>query len=274
MEEKREKDFMITRIRTRRKNQGRRMAQSKEKIFILGESPLVEEFATLCADKGYIVLAKLTSRKFQLPKHRDIKKTTSIPRTVSFAFELTNINSTAKRKAIAALDKALPPSIPILTSSLTVTATEQSAWIKHPERLIGICAFPTLVNNKLVEVAPTIHSSKEALNKTKNFLWNLGKEISVVQDRVGMVLPRILCMLINEAAFALMERIASPEDIDTAMKFGTNYPLGPIEWADKIGINHVYALVKALHDDLQEDRYRYAPLLKQMAVSGEWWKRG
>ena len=55
----------------------------------------------------------------------------------------------------------------------------------------------------------------------------------LVQDRTGMVMPRILCMLINEAAFALMENIASPSDIDTAMKLGTNYPFGPVEWADR-----------------------------------------
>ncbi len=249
------------------------MPQPNQKICILGESPLVEEFAILCAEKGYTALAKFTSGKSQLPKHRNIKKTTSIPQTVSLALELTNIHRPTKQKNITALDKALPSSTPILSSSVNVTATEQASWIKRPERLIGICAFPTLIKNKLVEVAPTIHSSTESLSKTKNFLWNLGKEISVVQDRVGMVLARILCMLINEAAFALMEGIASPEDIDTAMKLGTNYPLGPIEWADKIGMNHVYATIKALHDDLQEDRYHPAPLLKQMAVSGEWWKR-
>ena len=73
-------------------------------------------------------------------------------------------------------------------------------------------------------------------------------------------------MLINEAAFALMEQIASPEDIDVAMKLGTNYPFGPIEWGKQIGFKNVIAVIEALHEDLQEDRYRTAPLLKQLAL--------
>ena len=97
--------------------------------------------------------------------------------------------------------------------------------------------------------------------------------MALVQDRVGMVLPRILCQIINEAAFALQEEVASPQDIDTAMKLGTNHPFGPIEWADRIGVGQVNAVLTALQNDLQEDRYRISPLLRHMAQTGEWWKR-
>jgi 3-hydroxybutyryl-CoA dehydrogenase len=86
-----------------------------------------------------------------------------------------------------------------------------------------------------------------------------------------MVMPRILCMLINEAAFALTENTASAEDIDTAMKLGTNYPLGPIEWADRIGVVNVVAILKSLNDDLREERYRIAPVLSQLATGERWW---
>ena len=88
-----------------------------------------------------------------------------------------------------------------------------------------------------------------------------------------MVLPRILCQIMNEAYFALQDEVAAPEDLDTAMKLGLNYPQGPVEWADRIGFHQVYAVLTALQNDLQEDRYRVAPLLKQMAQTGEWWKR-
>jgi 3-hydroxybutyryl-CoA dehydrogenase len=89
---------------------------------------------------------------------------------------------------------------------------------------------------------------------------------------VGMVLPRILCQIINESIFAITDDIASPKDIDTAMKLGANYPDGPIEWADRIGIRQVCSVLVALQNDLHEDRYRVSPLLKQMAAAGEWWK--
>ena len=87
-----------------------------------------------------------------------------------------------------------------------------------------------------------------------------------------MVLPRIVCMIANEAAFALMENIASPKDIDIAMKLGTNYPHGPIEWANRIGIHQVVHTLDALYRDLHEDRYRVSPLLRQLAIGKPWWK--
>ena len=88
-----------------------------------------------------------------------------------------------------------------------------------------------------------------------------------------MVFPRIICQIMNEAAFALQEEIASPRDIDIALKAGAGHPLGPIEWADKIGLEHVVAVLSALQRDLAEDRYRVAPLLKQMVAGGTWWNR-
>jgi 3-hydroxybutyryl-CoA dehydrogenase len=88
-----------------------------------------------------------------------------------------------------------------------------------------------------------------------------------------MVFPRIICHIINQAAFAVQEEIADPRDIDTAMKAGAGFPLGPFEWADKLGVQQVYAVLSALHRDLGEDRTRVSTLLKQMALGGTWWKR-
>jgi 3-hydroxybutyryl-CoA dehydrogenase len=77
--------------------------------------------------------------------------------------------------------------------------------------------------------------------------------------------------VINEAAFAITEDIASPKDIDTVLKLGAQFPLGPIEWAERIGIQQVYSVLTALYTDLHEERYRIAPLLKQIAATGVWW---
>ncbi|MEX0602820.1 MAG: 3-hydroxyacyl-CoA dehydrogenase family protein, partial [Bacteroidota bacterium] len=126
----------------------------------------------------------------------------------------------------------------------------------------------------LVEVAPTVFSPRETIDVVARFFASLEKDIELVQDRVGLVFPRILCQIINEATFALQDDVATPKDIDTAMKLGANYPFGPIEWADRIGFRQVHAVLAALREDLQEDRYRISPLLNQMAQTGEWWKRG
>ncbi len=234
---------------------------ARAKVYIIGESPMVEQFAEVCSRHGYGVIVDGT------------KQSRSVPSDVSIALELTNIDLGRKRANLERLDKALPPTAAILSSSVTVTATEQSSWIKYRNRLVGISALPTLIQQPLVEVAPTVFSPKETLEVVQRFFQSIGKELAVVQDRVGLVLPRILCQVINEASFALQEEIASPQDLDTAMKLGTNYPLGPVEWADKIGLKQVVAVLSALERDLQEDRYRSSPLLKQIAQSGVWWKQ-
>ena len=248
------------------------MAKSRQSIFLIGESPLVEEFGETCQKAGFEVYYKFNAASKTASLPRNLKKAAAIPRSSSLAIELTNTDIDTKKKNLYYLDKSLPPSKTILSSSVTITATEQATWLKHTKRLIGICALPTLLNQKLIELAPTVHTDKAFISQTRDFLLQLRKEVVIVQDRVGMVLPRILCMLINEASFALMEGIASPNDIDTAMKLGTNYPFGPIEWAEKIGVQQVVAVREAIHSDVGEERYRIAPLLRQLATGNKWWQ--
>ena len=83
------------------------------------------------------------------------------------------------------------------------------------------------------------------------------------------MLGRIVCQLVNEAAFALQKGVGSAADIDTAMRLGFNYPRGPLEWGDSIGLDHVLAVLDALHEELGEERYRAAPLLRRMVANGE-----
>jgi 3-hydroxybutyryl-CoA dehydrogenase len=82
------------------------------------------------------------------------------------------------------------------------------------------------------------------------------------------VLARILCLIVNEAAAMLMEGAATARDIDTAMKLGTNYPHGPLEWADLLGVDFVYATLAGLRVEQDEDRYRPCPLLRKMVLAG------
>jgi len=83
-----------------------------------------------------------------------------------------------------------------------------------------------------------------------------------VESRVGLVTPRVVFMIINEAYYTLQEGTASKEDIDAGMKLGTNYPYGPFEWAEKAGIQNVYETLHALYEDTREERYKICPLLK------------
>jgi len=247
----------------------------KALVYLVGETPLVEQYAELCITHGYDVCASWNKpvTKKQNALSSGIKISSAVPEHTSVAFELTNIDILTKKRNLEKLAQALPETAPILSSSITITATEQSAWIIGKHRLIGIAALPTFIEKPLVEIAPTIYTPMETLEVVSRFFLTIGKEIEIVQDRVGMVLPRILCQVVNEAAFAITEDIATPFDIDKALTLGMHFPLGPIEWAEKIGLDQVYAILSALHSDLQEERYRIAPILKQMALTGVWWKQ-
>jgi len=244
-------------------------------VYIIGDSPLVEEYARLCAGKGYTVIVQWNEPPKPTPKFDEdsIKIGKTIPSQASVGIELTIANKEHKQKNLVTLDKALAATAPILCSSVTVTATEQATWVKGKHRLVGIGALPTFTQQCIVEVAPTVHTPKETVDVVQHFFQSLDKHVEIVQDRVGMVLPRILCQVVNEAAFVVQEDVATPQDIDTAMKLGTNYPKGPIEWGNAIGFQHVYAVLSAMENDLREDRYRISPLLKMLAQTGEWWKK-
>lgn len=241
-------------------------------VAIFGESPLVEEYATLCQSKGMKVLVRVNGsagargKSIRLPKGaRSITRPT---KSVNIALELTNISVDAKRRNIMELDKTIPARACILSSSVTVTVAEQSTWVRNAGRLVGIGALPSLLEGSLIELASSHASSPEVIAQATGFVQRLDKEWAMVKDSIGMVLPRILCMLANEAGFALTEHVAGPSEIDTAMKLGTNYPHGPVEWIERIGVKQVHAVLASLNRTFAEDRYRISPLLQQAAFDG------
>lgn len=125
--------------------------------------------------------------------------------------------------------------------------------------LFGMCTLPTLINRPLVEVSSLHTQERPVLEELARALnWQL----KWVDDRIGMVTPRIIAMIINEAYFTLQEGTASKEDIDLGMKLGTNYPHGPFEWAQKIGLYNVYRTLDAVYHDTRDERYKICPLLK------------
>lgn len=179
-------------------------------------------------------------------------------------FETTNFPKETKLKNLAFIEEHLDSSIPVFTSSLCIPVSEQSADCKYPTRLVGIGLYNTFSKAKRIEIAPSKITDSEVLKNAEKFLTDAGMNYSIVPDRAGMIFPRIVSMIINEAAQVYSEQIASKEDIDTAMKLGTNYPNGPLEWADRLGVPLVYEILSALQRDFGEDRYRPHPLLKEM----------
>lgn len=126
--------------------------------------------------------------------------------------------------------------------------------------IFGFNGLPTFFNRPLLEVSVL---KKEEAMKLNMILQKLESEYLLVDDRVGLVSPRVICMVINEAYYTVQEGTATREDIDVAMKLGTNYPFGPFEWCQRIGIKHVFELLEAVYDDTKDERYKICPLLKK-----------
>jgi 3-hydroxybutyryl-CoA dehydrogenase len=193
---------------------------------------------------------------------------------ISLVVEAEIADRQRKREVITGLMNAFVGTTePILSATLTATATDVGSWTVQPENVVGWAAIPPLGNARVIEIMPAARSAPECIQFATEFLTSLGKEPVMVDDSLGGVLPRIVAGLINEAAFALTEQVASAEDIDEAMKLGTNYPHGPLAWADMIGLDEVLGIITALGEVYGSDLYRPAPVLRQLALAGYWGKR-
>jgi 3-hydroxybutyryl-CoA dehydrogenase len=143
-----------------------------------------------------------------------------------------------------------------------------ASWVKKPERVVGFATFYPLKDRKLVELAPGLRTVEKSVEQTDQLFKNLGKETVRVKDAPGLTFPRILSLIINEAARSLEEGVASAEEIDIAMRLGVNYPQGPLRWADQIGLDEVLAVLEGLQRETGDDRYRPATLLKKLVIAG------
>lgn len=243
---------------------------SKQKIVIAGESPFVEDLSALCVDAGHEVAMYLVE---DLIDPAALVRLAEDAKSANMAIDVMIESIETKRDLVRALDRSLPADAPLLSASMSVTTTQIGTWLSQPDWLVGFGALPPLAKGNLIELAAGLQTDPSTLGKAKSFFENLGLQTAIVEDSVGLVLPRIVCNLVNEAAFALMENVAQPHDIDTAMKLGTNYPHGPLGWGDLIGLDVVLAVLRGLYEEYGEDRYRPAPLLKQMVRAGQLGKK-
>ncbi len=178
----------------------------------------------------------------------------------------------AKARFLARLPAHVPDA-PVLVSALSVSATQAGAWVGSPDRVVGFGLVPPMGDPALVEIAPGLGTAPESLEAAAAFWQSLGWEPVQVADGPGLVRGRILACIVNEAAGALLEGIASAQDIDTAMRLGTNYPRGPLEWADHLGVDTVLHIMEGLFREWGEDRYRPSPLLRRMVLAGRLGRR-
>ncbi|OEK03152.1 3-hydroxyacyl-CoA dehydrogenase [Roseivirga sp. 4D4] len=130
--------------------------------------------------------------------------------------------------------------------------------------VFGFNGLPTFIDREILEVSLL---NQDNLQELRDICKGIGTDLEIVDDRVGMVTPRIVSMIINEAFYTVQEGTATKEDIDQGMKLGTNYPYGPFEWCNVIGVRNIYELLEALYEDTKEERYKICPLLKKAYLS-------
>jgi 3-hydroxybutyryl-CoA dehydrogenase len=161
-------------------------------------------------------------------------------------------------------DQTLPPDVPLLCQAVDTTVTEIATWLKHPERLVGFDSLFIGSGQAATLVASPVLSD-EIRQATERFFTGLGRHVVWIEDSPALILPRIICMLASEAAFAVGEGVADGETIDLAMTLGVNYPKGPLAWAKELGYTQVVAVLDHLHAEYGEERYRIAPMLRRLA---------
>jgi 3-hydroxybutyryl-CoA dehydrogenase len=133
---------------------------------------------------------------------------------------------------------------------------------------VGFHALAPFEETGLVELTRGPDSAGSAVSAAERFFATLGKHTTWVGDSPGLVLGRIVCQVINEAAFALAEGVGSAGDVDAGMVHGLNYPRGILRWGDEIGLDHVLAVLDGLYEERREERYRASPLLRSLGMSG------
>lgn len=167
------------------------------------------------------------------------------------------------------LDGICKPDSIFATNTSSISITKIAASTKRPEKVIGMHFMNPVPVMKLVEIIRGLQTSEQTFQTIYDLTVKLEKTPVVSQrDFPGFIVNRILVPMINEAMFVLMEGIASPEDIDNAMKLGTNQPMGPLALADFVGLDTVLAIARILHNELGDDKYRPCPLLVKYVEAG------
>jgi 3-hydroxybutyryl-CoA dehydrogenase len=180
---------------------------------------------------------------------------------VSEKFEL-------KSKIFKELDLIAKPAAILATNTSSISITKIAATTQRPAQVIGMHFMNPVPIMKLVEGIRGIQTSGETFQAVKAAAEKMGKTFIEAKDFPGFAVNRILMPMINEAVFALYEGVASVEDIDSAMRLGTNQPMGPLTLADFIGLDTCLSIMEVLHEGLGDSKYRPCPLLKNYVAAG------
>jgi 3-hydroxybutyryl-CoA dehydrogenase len=182
--------------------------------------------------------------------------------------EAATENTDLKFKLFADLDRIAPAGAILASNTSSISITRIGAQTKRAEQVIGMHFMNPVPVMQLVEVIRGLATSDDTTRRVMELATRLGKTPVEANDFPGFIANRILLPMINEACFALMENVGTPEAIDQVMKLGMNHPMGPLALADFIGLDTCVAILEVMHEGLGDPKYRPCPLLKKYVSAG------
>ena len=188
---------------------------------------------------------------------------------VDYVVEAIVENAEAKRALFTSLDAIVRSDVILASNTSSISITVLGAATKRPDKVLGMHFMNPVPLMTLVEVIRGQATSAQSMHIASELCAKLGKTPVEAADYPGFIANRILMPMINEAIFALMEGVGTPEAIDTVMKLGMNHPMGPLTLADFIGLDVCLAILDVLHDGLGDPKYRPCPLLRRMVAAGQ-----
>jgi 3-hydroxybutyryl-CoA dehydrogenase len=192
----------------------------------------------------------------------------SLLKEVDLVIESVYEDLKLKKSLFKQLDQICPPSIVLASNTSTLSLTEIAAETMHPGRIIGLHFVYPVYKANLVEIIRGLKTSDETFAIAKNFVQRIEKTGIQVYESPGFVTSRLILTLINEAINVLMEGVATAEDIDLAMKVGYDFGKGPLEMADRFGLDSVLAALEQLFREYGDVKFRPSPLLRKLVRAG------
>ena len=186
----------------------------------------------------------------------------------ALAVEAASERFEIKAELFAALDEILPPAAILATNTSSISITKLAAQTKRPAKVIGMHFFNPVPVMALVEIIRGLQTDQATFDAVRALAIELGKTPVEVNDAPGFVSNRVLMPLINEAAFAVMEGVATAEAVDQVFQLGMAHPMGPLTLADFIGLDVCVDILRVLHQGLGDPKYRPCPLLVRMVDAG------